>query len=248
MPQVVQWFAEGRVNIENDRVQIAGVQSHVAGGVTRRDRAVKEERVVITDQSIHAYLDALSAREPTPGGGSVAALVGALAAGLAAMVANFTKGSRKYAAVAPEVEHRLAQLDQSLQTLEELVQKDIDAYGAVGVGFAMPRGTAAERAARSKHIQRASVAATEVLFEIADACAAVSEHALWLVKHGNANLVSDAVMAVLLTDAALQGTVVTIESSLGFIKDESVVAAKRNRLAAYDQVAEAREEALSLAR
>ena len=209
---------------------------------------VKEERVVITEQSIHAYLDALSAREPTPGGGSVAALVGALAAGLAAMVANFTQGSKKYAAVAPEVAERLAKVSQTMETLEELVQKDIDAYGAVGAGFGMPRDTAAQRAARSSHIQQASVAATEVLFEIADACTDVSEHAMWLAKHGNTNLVSDAVMAVLLTDAALRGTVVTIESSLSFLKDANVVAAMRDRLAAYERVSRIREEALSLTR
>ena len=206
---------------------------------------VKEERVVITDQSIHAYLDALSAREPTPGGGSVAALVGALAAGLAVMVANFTRGSKKYTAVTPETEERLAHLSQNMQTLEELVQKDIDAYGAVGVGFAMPRGTKAERAARSSHIQQSSVQATEVLFTIADACADVSEHALWMVEHGNANLVSDAIMAVLLADAALQGTVVTIQSSLGFIKDANVVVTMRDRLVAYERVAEFRAEALA---
>ena len=208
----------------------------------------EEENVAITEQSIHAYLAALAAKTPTPGGGSAAALAGALAAGLAAMVANFTQGRKKYAAIAPEVAERLADLGKSLHVLEELVQKDIDAYGTVGEGFAMPRRTDAERAARNKHIQQASVEATEVLFEIADACAAVSEHALWLVKHGNTNLVSDAVMAVLLTDAALRGTVVTIESSLGFIKDESVVSAMRERLAVYDKVAEAREEALSPAR
>ena len=207
----------------------------------------EEKNVVITERSIHAYLDALSANEPTPGGGSVAALVGALAAGLSAMVANFTQGRKKYATVAPEVAARLVELDQAMQVLENLVQKDIDAYGVVGQGFAMPRGTEAERAARTEHIQQASVQATEVLFEIADACATVSEHALWLTKHGNTNLVSDAIMAVLLTDAALQGTVVTIEASLGFIKDESVVAALRASLTAYNQVASAREEALSLA-
>lgn len=202
--------------------------------------------MVITEQSIHAYLDALSAREPTPGGGSVAALVGALAAGLAAMVANFTQGRKRYAAVAPEVAARLAKLGTSRQLLEELVQRDIDAYGAVGAGFSMPRGTGAERAARSRHIQQASVEATEVLFAIADACVDVSEHALWLVKHGNTNLVADAVMAVLLTDAALQGTVVTINSSLAFIKDASTVATMRDRLGAYASVATARDEALSL--
>ena len=54
---------------------------------------------MITERSIHAYLEALSAREPTPGGGSVAALVGALAAGLGVMVANFTLGRKKYATV-----------------------------------------------------------------------------------------------------------------------------------------------------
>ena len=201
----------------------------------------------VTNQSIHAYLEALSAREPTPGGGSVAALVGALGAGLAAMVANFTRGRKKYAAVAPEVKERLAQLSQSLRVLEELVQEDIEAYGAVGVGFAMPRGSDEEQAARSAHIQRASIQATEVLFAIADGCVQVSDHALWLAKHGNSNLLADAVMAVLLSEAALQGTVVTIRSSLGFIKDETVVATMGERLVSYDKMSAAREEALSCA-
>lgn len=204
--------------------------------------------MAITERSIHSYLQDLSAREPTPGGGSVAALVGALAAGLAAMVANFTQGSKKYATVAPEVAERLAKLSKTGETLEALVQKDIDAYGAVGAGFGMPRDSATQRAARSKHIQQASVAATEVLFEIADACADVSEHAMWLARHGNSNLVSDAVMAVLLTDAALHGTIVTVESSLSFLKDDSVVAAMRARLMAYESVSRVREEALSLTR
>ena len=202
----------------------------------------------VTSQSIRAYLEALSAREPTPGGGSVAALVGALGAGLAAMVANFTRGRKKYAAVAPEVEVRLAQLSQSLRALEGLVQEDIEAYGVVGAGFAMPRDSDAEQAARSAHIQRASIQATEVLFAIADGCVQVSDHALWLAKHGNSNLLADAVMAALLTEAALQGTIVTIRSSLGFIKDGTVVAAMGERLVSYDKMTAAREEALSCAR
>ncbi len=202
--------------------------------------------MAITEKSIHSYLEALSAREPTPGGGSVAALVGALAAGLAAMVANFTRGRKKYAAIAPQVEERLALLGQSLGTLEDLVQKDIDAYGAVGAGFAMPHATDQERAARSAHIQQASVRATEVLFAIADACVDVSDHALWLAEHGNTNLIADAVMAVLLTEAALQGSVTTIKSSLGFIKDEGVVAAMQQRLGAYEQISNVRKEALAL--
>ncbi len=202
--------------------------------------------MTITDKSIHSYLEALSAREPTPGGGSVAALAGALAAGLAAMVANFTRGRKKYAAIAPQIEERLGHLSQTLRTLEDLVQKDIDAYGAVGAGFAMPRATAQERAARSAHIQQASVQATEVLFAIADACVDVSDHALWLAEHGNPNLLADAVMAVLLTEAALQGSVATIKSSLGFIKDETVVAVMRQRLRAYEPMASVRKEALAL--
>ena len=186
---------------------------------------------MITERSIHAYLEALSAHEPTPGGGSVAALVGALAAGLGVMVANFTLGRKKYVSVSAEVEERVANLSQSLQVLEDLVQEDITAYGAVGAGFAMPHGTDTERAARSRHrYQQASVQATEVLFAIADACVGVCNHALWLAEHGNSNLVADAVMAVLLAEAALQGSVITIRSSLGFIKDPSVVATMRARL------------------
>ena len=203
---------------------------------------------MITEQSLHAYLDALAAGEPTPGGGSAAALVGALAAGLAAMVANFTRGRKKYAAIAAEVDERIGQLNQSRQTLEALIQKDIDAYGAVGAGFAMPRGTEAERAARSAHIQRASVDATEVLFAIADACVDASGHALWLARHGNPNLVADAIMAVLLAEAAAQGSAATIRSSLGFIKDPAAVKAMRARLPVYEKVTEARNEALALIR
>ena len=201
---------------------------------------------MITERSIHAYLEALSAREPTPGGGSVAALVGALAAGLGVMVANFTLGRKKYASVSAEVEERLANLSQALQVLEDLVQEDIAAYGAVGAGFAMPHGTDTERAARSAHIQGASVKATEVLFAIADACEGVSNHALWLAEHGNSNLVADAVMAVLLAEAALQGSVITIRSSLAFIKEPSVVATMRARLPSYEKVAEKRDAALLL--
>lgn len=201
----------------------------------------------ITEQSVHKYLAALAAREPTPGGGSVAALVGALAAGLGAMVGNFTLGGKKYAAIAADVEERLAHVHTSLRNLEELVQRDIEAYSAVGEGFAMPRTTKAERAARSAHIQQASVHATEVLFAIADACMQVGDHALWLAKHGNSNLIADAVMAVLLAEAALQGSVVTIRSSVDFIKNPEVVASMRARLSAYDAMAQKRDEALSLA-
>lgn len=201
----------------------------------------------VTERSIHAYLAALAAREPTPGGGSVAALVGALAAGLGAMVANFTLGGKKYAAIAADVEERLAHMHASLRNLEELVQKDIEAYSAVGEGFAMPRKTKAERAARSAHIQQASVHATEVLFAIADACMEVGDQALWLAKHGNSNLIADAVMAVLLAEAALQGSVVTIRSSVNFIKNPEVVASMRARLNAYDTMAQKRNEALTLA-
>ncbi len=204
--------------------------------------------MAITEESIHSYLEVLSAREPTPGGGSVAALAGALAAGLAAMVANFTRGRKKYAEIASQVEERLGHLDQSLRTLEDLVQKDIDAYGAVGAGFTMPRTTDQERAARSAHIQQASVQATEVLFAIADACVDVCDHAMWLAEHGNSNLIADAVMAVLLTEAALQGSVTTIKSSLGFIKDEELVAAMQQRLRKYERMANMRNEALALVR
>ncbi len=204
------------------------------------------ENLVITRHSVHDYLSSLAAREPTPGGGSAAALAGALAAGLSAMVANYTIGNKKHAAIAEDVEERLNQCRDSLRTLEGLVQKDIDAYGVVGAGFGMPRSTQAERAARSAHIQQASVAATEVLFDIADACLDVGKQGLWLAKHGNANLIADSVSAVVLAEAALQGSVATIKSSLGFIKNQAVVAAMRKRLGAYVSMESLREEALSL--
>ncbi len=201
---------------------------------------------MVSEESLHTYLARLASAEPTPGGGSVAALVGALGAGLAAMVARFTQNRKQYAAVAEEVETRLQALEAWRTRLEGLVQRDVEVFAQVAAAYRLPQMTAAERAARSAAIQGGLQEAVEVLFAVADGCLQVLEHGLWLAQHGNVNLLSDAVMAVLLGEAALQGAVCTIQATLPTLKEKALQAAVARRLAAYQEAETYRSAARAL--
>ena len=81
-----------------------------------------------TDKTCKEFVESVATKEPIPGGGSVAALVGALGASLSAMVARLTVGKKKYIAVAAEMEKNIAEITKIQQDLIKLVQKDIDNF------------------------------------------------------------------------------------------------------------------------
>ena len=85
------------------------------------------------------YLEDAASKKPAPGGGSVSALAGALAAAMGEMVANFTAGRKKYADVEGEVRAILAGLTECRADLLELMDADVTAYGAVNAAYSMPR-------------------------------------------------------------------------------------------------------------
>lgn len=80
------------------------------------------------EQPLSYFLDQLASSSPTPGGGSVAALVGALGAGLVSMVANLTTGKEKYSDVQPQIEVLLKESEQLRSEMESLIQKDVEAF------------------------------------------------------------------------------------------------------------------------
>jgi len=172
-------------------------------------------------EPMQAYLDRLASNSPTPGGGSVAALVGALAAALGSMVANFTVGKEKFAAVEADVRRLLAGCEEVRAQLQALTQADMDEYAKVSAAYGMPRATDEEKAARTAAIQRALKDAAQVPLGAVVACHKVLSLNHELVDKGNPNLISDVGVSVALALAALECAALNVEINLASIKDEA---------------------------
>ncbi len=167
------------------------------------------------------YLDHLAAKLPVPGGGSAAALVGALAAALESMVGNFTVGKEAYRAVEQEVKALLERAEGLRAELSRLVQADMDVYTKVASAYGLPRETAEQKAARSEAIQAALKVAAQVPHKVALACDKVLAICPELAAKGSANLISDVGVAVVFAEAALQAAYLNVEINLAGIKDDA---------------------------
>jgi len=155
--------------------------------------------------SLHAWIEALASAEPVPGGGSAAAMAGALAAALAAMVGRLTSTRKAYAAVADEFRRLTEEADTLRAELARLAERDAQAYQEVMAAYRLPKGTDAEAAARTAAVDRALLAAAEVPLETARAARRVAALARRAAEAGNRNAVADAGVAALLARAALIG-------------------------------------------
>lgn len=170
--------------------------------------------------TLETYLDRLAGSEPEPGGGSVAALVGALGAALVTMVTNLTLGKEKYAGVQDEMAELQAAAEKLRRRLEELVTLDAVAYGKVAVAMKLPHGDETETETRRQVLQAALKEAAEIPLEVAETTLEVARLSLPAAEKGNVNGVSDAGVAVLLADAAAQSAALNVKINLAWIEDE----------------------------
>ena len=171
--------------------------------------------------SIQAYLDKLAGADPEPGGGSVAALAGALASGLVTMVTALTLGKEKFAAVQDDVADIAGKAEKLRAELTDFITADAEAYGAVAAAMKMPRDNEVQKRERSQVLQAALKGAADVPLRIAEAAGAVARLSLPAAEKGNPNAVSDAGVAVLLADAAAQSAALNVRINLAWIEDEA---------------------------
>jgi methenyltetrahydrofolate cyclohydrolase len=174
-----------------------------------------------TDWKIQAYLDKLAGADPEPGGGSVAALAGALGAGLVTMVTALTLGKDKYAAVQDDMEEIKAKAEKLRADLAAYITADAAAYAKVAAAMKMPRDNDVQKKERSKVMQAALKGAAEVPLKIAETAAEVARLSLPAAEKGNTNAVSDAGVAVILADAAAQSGALNVKINLAWIEDEA---------------------------
>jgi len=169
--------------------------------------------------TLSAFREAVASATPTPGGGSVVALVGALAAALAQMVAGLTIGRPKYAGVDSAMRAVMDEARGLGATLAALVDRDADAYGAVVAAHKLPKEPAAAAAARRTAIADATIGAALVPLETARACARVADLAAGVASQGNPNAVSDAGVAALLAEAAARGAAYNVRINIASLDD-----------------------------
>lgn len=179
--------------------------------------------MMIKDKSVQIFLDELASKASTPGGGSAAAIMGAMGAALASMVCNLTIGKKNYEGVEEDLKKTLADAEALRARLTDMIRADVEVFDQVMAAYGMPKETDIDKAARSEAIQAALKAATEVPLNCARASAEAIALSRVVAEKGNLNVISDAGVAVLAAYAALRSAALNVYINAGAIKDKAFV-------------------------
>jgi methenyltetrahydrofolate cyclohydrolase len=173
---------------------------------------------------LSSLLEDLRSSAPAPGGGSAAALAGAVGASLLAMVAALPKPRASSEAEISELQGIGERTTALARTLEGLIDRDAAAYEQVMQAYRMAKGTEDEKAARSSRIQDALKSAIDAPLEVMRSCAQAAALAPRLAALGNPNASSDVQVGVELLRAGLRGARLNVDINLGSVKDGRYVA------------------------
>ena len=182
------------------------------------------------DTAIESFLDALASSKATPGGGSAAAIIGAMGAALVSMVCNLTIGKKKYADVEGEMKEVLHKAEALRHKLTGMIEDDVKAFDQVMAAYGMAKETDAEKATRDKAIQAALKQATEVPLRCCHAARELIDLAAIASEKGNLNVISDAGVGVLAAYAALRSAALNVFTNAKIITDKAFAEAKLKEL------------------
>ena len=175
----------------------------------------------LKDLTIEEFAKVTASDAPAPGGGSVAAAAGSLAAALAEMVANLTIGKEKYA----EAENEMRELAEKGQAIHEKliadIQRDSSSFNLYMAALRMPKDTEEEKAARREAMQRGLKEAAVVPLSVAETAAEIFPLAEAAVARGNANAVTDGLVSAMMARTAVLSALLNVKINLNSIKDEA---------------------------
>ena len=174
---------------------------------------------VFATQSIEAFVKDLNSAKPMPGGGSAAAVCGAMAAALAGMSAHMTAGKKKYAAVEGKMQEIITASAVLQQEMLQMAQEDAEMYTLVLQAFKLPKDTEEEVAKRAKAIEDASRTAVTASLKVTGACVRIMRLAYITVTEGNRMMVTDGSASALLARACQQVAAYNVRINLGGVKD-----------------------------
>lgn len=164
------------------------------------ERHILQQRESVT--TVSGYLGAVGGGDPFPGGGSVAAIAGALAASLVRMVAALTLGRQRYSDVEDQMRNVVSEAEQLATNLESLAERDAEAYAQVVDARKLPTTEPEDTARRATAIQTALFAAAHVPLEVARLSQQVMTLVVGVARNGNTHALTDAGVAALMASAA----------------------------------------------
>jgi glutamate formiminotransferase/formiminotetrahydrofolate cyclodeaminase len=184
------------------------------------ERQFKETGKTLVSLDLRTFANEVSMDSPAPGGGSVAALCGALSAALSSMVANLTYGKKGYEESGENMKRVAVRAQELLDELLRAVDLDTRAFNRVMEAFRLPKGTEEQNRERESAVEEASKGATLVPLGVLAAAAELVELADVVARKGNRNSLSDAGVAGLTAQAAGEGAYYNVRINLPGIKDE----------------------------
>ncbi len=178
---------------------------------------------MLTKKTLADFIDELASSSPAPGGGSVAALAGALGAALTSMVCNLTIGKKKYVQVEQQLTAVLKKSESLRGSLTALIDEDTTAFNEVMDAFGLPKGTEPEQAARAEAIQRATKKATLIPLRVMQLCEETLALTKIVAEKGNSNSISDAGVASLMCHSACLGARLNVQINLTSLRDTAFI-------------------------
>jgi glutamate formiminotransferase/formiminotetrahydrofolate cyclodeaminase len=175
---------------------------------------------MLIDKKVSNFLNELASNSPTPGGGSVAALAGALGAALISMVGNLTVGKKKYEDVEEDIKKILSSSEKLRYELSQLIEDDVKVFNNFMATYKMPKETEDEKKIKTEKMQEALIKAAKVPLRVAYKCLDILSLSKEVAEKGNINVVSDAGVAALMAEAALESAILNVKINLKMIKDE----------------------------
>jgi formiminotetrahydrofolate cyclodeaminase len=173
-------------------------------------------------KTLHEYFNELSSNSPTPGGGNVAALCGALSASLGTMVCNLTIGKRKYADVETLLMDTKAKLHIYKKVFLELAEKDNEAFNKVMDAFSLPKETEADKELRLSKIQESTLGAIEIPTEVMKTCDEILPLIKAVIEKGNTNSLSDAGVAASLIETAAKSAYLNVLINCSSLSNQTI--------------------------
>lgn len=180
---------------------------------------VTQSSVMVTQSSVEKFLDDLASGQPTPGGGSAAAIMGAMGAALVSMVCNVTIGKNGYEAVEAEMKAVREESEKVRRRLTAMVAEDIAAFDSIMAAYKLPKASDDEKARRAAAIQAGLRRATETPMDCARACAQVIALSRRASEHGYLNVISDGGVGVLAGYTGLRSAALNVYINAPALKD-----------------------------
>ena len=174
---------------------------------------------MITQNSIETFLDELASSAATPGGGSAAAIMGAMGAALVSMVCNVTIGKKGYEAAESDINAIRGESERLRRRLTAMVAEDVAAFDALMAAYRLPKATDDEKAHRAQAIQQSMRGATQTPLECARACAEVIALARRASEQGYRGVISDGGVGVLAAYAGLRSAALNVLINVPTLKD-----------------------------